>query len=129
MDESVGVVTVMSETSGATHKHKLAEMLAEVGPSVRWQDKDQLLQLLLEHHTAFAVHGERGDTDLVQMSIETGSNPEESACAMYPVCCERGSSRAVKKIARQRSDTAIVYPMGQPSSFSSQERWLTVFLY
>ena len=28
---------------------------------------------MLEHHTAFAVdEGERGDTDLVQMSIETG---------------------------------------------------------
>ena len=73
MDESVGVMIVMSETSGATHKHKLAEMLAEVGPTVRWQDKDQLLQLLLEHHTTFAVdEGERGNTDLVQMSIETG---------------------------------------------------------
>ena len=48
-------------------------MRAEIGPTRRWEDKDQLLQLLLEHHTAFAVdEGERGDTDLAQMSIETG---------------------------------------------------------
>ena len=73
MDEFVGVMTVMSETSSATRKHKLAKMLAEIGPTLRWQDKDQLLQLLLEHHTAFAVdEGERGNTDLVQMLIETG---------------------------------------------------------
>ena len=73
MDDSVGVMTVVSETNSAARKHKLHEMLAEIGPALRWQDKDQLLQILLEHHTAFAVdEGERGDTDLVQMSIETG---------------------------------------------------------
>ena len=33
MDKSVGVMTVISETSDATHKHKLAEMLAEIGPT------------------------------------------------------------------------------------------------
>ena len=36
MDESVGVMTVhASETSGATRKHKLAKMLAEIGPTLR----------------------------------------------------------------------------------------------
>ena len=85
MDESVGVMTVMSETSGATRKHKLAEMLAEIGPTLRWQDKDQLLQLLLEHHTPFAVdEGERGDTDLVQCRLRQGKQPRRGSLCDVP---------------------------------------------
>ena len=38
-----------------------------------WQDKDRLRRLLLDHQEAFALEdGERGETDLVQMTIETG---------------------------------------------------------
>ena len=57
-------------------KQKLGGLLAEVGPTLCWQDKDCLRQLLLGHHQAFAVdEGDRGETDLIQMTIDTGDAP------------------------------------------------------
>ena len=54
-------------------KRKLGELLAEAGPTLSWQEKDRLRQLLLSHHRAFAIEkGDRGETDLVQMTIDTG---------------------------------------------------------
>ena len=71
--ETIGVLAVTSETKDSSRKEKLAQKLAEVGPTLRWQDRDLLRQLLLDPHDAFAVEeGERGDTDLIQMSIDTG---------------------------------------------------------
>ena len=111
MDESVGVMTVMSETSG-TRKHKLAEMLAEVGPTLRWQDKDQLLQLLLEHHTAFAVdEGERGDTDLVQMSIETGeATPKRQSVRRTPFAVREEVAEQLRRMQEQ----GVIQPSCSP---------------
>ena len=52
----------------------LGALLAEVGPTLMWQHKDRLRCLLLQNHHAFAVDkGERGETDLIQMSIDTGN--------------------------------------------------------
>ena len=54
-------------------KRKLGTLLAEVGLTLCWQDRDHLRQLLLGHHEAFAVEEEdRGETDLIQMTIDTG---------------------------------------------------------
>ena len=56
-------------------RQKLGRLLAEVGPTL-WQDKDRLRQLLLGHHQAFAVEeGDRGETDLIQMTIDTDDAP------------------------------------------------------
>jgi len=42
--------------------------------SLTWQEKDQLLQLLLLNHDAFTLtDGERGETDLLQIKIDTGN--------------------------------------------------------
>ena len=64
--------TVASITStGDEHRRQsLGALQAEVGLTLTWQDKDRLRCLLLQNHHAFAVdEGERGETDLIQMSI------------------------------------------------------------
>ena len=55
-------------------KRLLGRLVADVGPTLCWQDKDRLRQLLLSHHEVFAVEdGDRGETNLVQMTIDTGN--------------------------------------------------------
>lgn len=57
-------------TNTTERKQKLGRFLAEVGPTLCWQDKHRLRQLLLRYHQAFAVdEGDRGETDLMQMTI------------------------------------------------------------
>ena len=57
----------------ASRKVKLGKLLAEEGAALKWQDKDKLLQFLLENHQVFTLdEGNRGETNLVQMTIDTG---------------------------------------------------------
>ena len=70
-----GKVVVVGESSiriksvcenAAERKKRLSEVLAEVGPSLQWQEKDKLWCLLLNNHHTFAVDEmDRGETDLV----------------------------------------------------------------
>lgn len=54
-------------------KRKLGKLFLDEGASLNWQDRDKVLQFLLTHHDAFVIHeGERGETDLIQMAIDTG---------------------------------------------------------
>ena len=55
-----------------SRKEKLGKLLAEEGAALKWQGKDKLLQFLLENHQVFALdEGERGETNLVQMTTDT----------------------------------------------------------
>ena len=64
--------TLIVRRVGATpaeRKRMMGGLLAEVGTTLCWQDKDRLRRLLLDHQEAFALEdGERGETDLVQMT-------------------------------------------------------------
>ena len=54
----------------AESKRQLGELVAEVGPTLCWQDKDRLWQHLLSRHEAFAIEDRhRGETDVVEMAI------------------------------------------------------------
>ena len=45
-----------------------------------WQDKSKLQALVCKHHSVFALEdGERGETGMVQMEINTGiQNPKDN---------------------------------------------------
>lgn len=59
--------------SAEERKRMLWRLLAKVGLSLCWQDRDHLCQLLLSYHEAFAVEEEdRGETDLIQVTIHIG---------------------------------------------------------
>lgn len=58
-------------------KRELSAMFAELG--LEWQDRAKLPCLLLE-----LEEGERGETDVVQVSINTSDHPPKSKlCDMY----------------------------------------------
>ena len=65
---------VLTISTDENHRRQtLGALLMEVGPTLKWQDKDRLRRLLLDNHQAFAIEvGERGETDLIHMSIDTG---------------------------------------------------------
>ena len=70
-EASIRIKSVCANT--AECKKRLSEVLAEVGPSLQWQEKDKLRCLLLNNHHAFAVdERDRGETDLVHMRVDTG---------------------------------------------------------
>lgn len=64
----------IDSTNNDRRKQALDALLAEVGPYLKWQDRGRLRCILLENHHAFAVEeGERGETDLIQMYIDTNN--------------------------------------------------------
>ena len=71
-DSNVGVFAIVTDDSdNSDRKRRLARALAKVGPTLMWQQKDSLCQLLLAQHQGFALdEGERGNTDIIQMYQE-----------------------------------------------------------
>lgn len=68
---------------------KLVELLAEAGAHMPEGNRAQLHSLLCNLHEAFVLNdGERGETDLVQATIETGDAPD----APDPICSTAGGS-------------------------------------
>ena len=68
------VKRVMSVEQEQVHKRKLMEQLEE--PHLPEPEKSRLCEFLADHHEAFSLEeGERGETDLIQMEIDTGSAP------------------------------------------------------
>lgn len=73
---TANVKKVTSEESDSSKKGALKELLAEVCPTLMTQDKETFVQLLSDVVHAFALEeGERGETDMIQMTIETGNSP------------------------------------------------------
>ncbi len=58
----------------ADRKKELAKLFEREGDNLTWQEKDKLYLLLSNYHEAFALtDDERGETGLVQLTIDTGS--------------------------------------------------------
>ena len=68
-----------------------------------WQEKDQLLQLLLSNHDVFALtEGERGETDLLQMQIDTGNSlPRYQPARCTPFAVREEIARQLNQMQKQ----------------------------
>ena len=68
------VVQVVTTTDREENrKQKLIGSVAEIGTGLPWQDKSKLQDLLCKYHHVFTLEdGERGETEMVQMRIDTG---------------------------------------------------------
>ena len=77
-----------------------------------WQDKDRLRHLLLDHLGAFAIDdGERGDTDLIQMSVDTGdSPPKRQPLRRMPFVARREVADQLQKMQEQ----GVIRPSSSP---------------
>ena len=95
-------------------KRKLGELLAEVGPTLSWQEKDRLRQLLLSHHRAFAIEeGDRGETDLILMTIDTGDAlPRRQPVRRTPFAVRTEVARQLQEMQSQGVRT-LLQPMDQ----------------
>jgi len=104
------VCTIASRTM--ERKKKLAGLIAEVGPTLQWQDRDALRQLLFEKNAAFAVEdGECGSTDLVQMSINTGYvTPKKQPLRRTPFAVRREVAEQLRKMQSQ----GVIQPSTSP---------------
>jgi len=67
-------VRIIQTSNVETRIRKLQESVAEIAVSLPWQEKAKLLSLLCYYHNISALdEGERGETGLIQMEINTGS--------------------------------------------------------
>ena len=74
--------------------------------------KDQLLQLLLSNHNVFALtEGERGETDLLQMQIDTGnSSPRYQPACRTPFAVKEEIARQMHQMQQQE----VISPSSSP---------------
>ena len=93
-------------------KQMLGRLLAEVGSTLRWQDRDRLRQLLLSHHETFAVEeGDRGETDLIQVTIDTGGAiPRRQAVRRTPFAIRTEVARQLENMQSQ----GVIQPSSSP---------------
>lgn len=110
---------------------KLAESIGSLG-TLTTSQQEKLLSFLQDHHAAFALEEhERGETDLLEMDIDTGDAEPWN-------CSPRHMPFAVwDEVARQlhrshagcRSHPAINQPMVQPSHHGTEKGWHAPILH
>lgn len=107
------VAQVKTTGEGATaRKQRLAEILREEGADLPWQGRGQLHSLLLKHHYAFQLEdGDRGETDLVQMRIDTGdAEPKSQPPRRMPF----GARQEVARQLRKMQESGVIQPSSSP---------------
>ena len=117
-----------SEQKTVERFQKLEAMLMET--DLPDEHKRQLFTLLKEYHNIFSLEdGERGETDLVVLHIDTADTPPSRQRARrMPFCRAEGSSEATEDDAEARCDTAVMQSLGKPSSLSPKEGWVSQIL-
>ena len=93
-------------------KRTLARLLEEEGSNLPWQERAKLHSLLLDHHQAFALEdGERGETDLVEMTIDTGdSPPKKQPVRRIPFAVRQEVAHQL----RAMQDAGVIRPSSSP---------------
>ena len=96
------------------HRRKLLRgMLIEDSDSpLTCKEKDELVKLLLSNHDAFALmEGERGETDLLQMQIDTGSSlPQYQPARCTPFAAREEIARKLHQMQQQ----GVISPSSSP---------------
>lgn len=95
----------------AGRKKQLKELISQ-GCSLQGKDEEQLLSLLEEYHDVFSLEeGERGETNWVEMNIDTGdATPIRQAPRRVPFAV-RGE---VAQHLQQMQDSGIIQPSSSP---------------
>ena len=105
-------------------RKKLLEMLPL--RDVPASDAQQLRTFLANNHDVFSLEeGERGETSLVMMEIDTGDEtPQKQPPRRMPF----RSYTSIEGYATRWRDTTLELPMVQPSSDGKEERWVSPLL-
>ncbi|KAL5481622.1 hypothetical protein EMCRGX_G021819 [Ephydatia muelleri] len=96
---SVAVNTLKSVTDSTQRKARLKDMLDIERSDIMPAQKAELVDMLLGFHNAFSLsEEERGETDLIQMTIDTGTTqPRKSPLRQMPLAVRAESSCSSKK--------------------------------
>ena len=91
-------------------KRKLESLLEE--PHLPSQEKMQFLTFLADHHHMFSLEeGERGETGLVQMEIDTGdARPKKQQVGRMPPAVRQEVTRQLEKMQRE----GVIEPSNSP---------------
>ena len=104
-DDMTSLCNINKLSSGATDRQRRDLLLEYVGqPDLPESERVKLFELIQNHHEVFALEeGERGQTDLVEMEIDTGdSRPIKQPARRMPFAVRREVARQVQKMqARQ----------------------------
>ena len=99
----VSVVKSSPPEELALRTKTLAEYFQDEAARLTWQQRDQLFSLLCEFHEAFALSdGERGETRMVELEIDTGgARPTSQAPRRAPFALRQEIARQLTKMQSQ----------------------------
>ena len=133
-DNSVSTIRTVqsSDNSVKLRQQLLSQHLFkdQVSP-LPWQQKDSLLQLLLENHHAFAlVEGEWGETDLLHMEVDTGNAaPQYQAARRTPFAVREEIAKQLHHMQQHGVISPSSSPWTSPVVLVRKKRWHITFLY
>ena len=115
-DNPARTFTLTTHTEEGTHAterergEKLLELLQE--PDLPLQEKQTLLEFLIGYHHVFSLEdGERGETDLVQMAINTGAaSPKKQPTRRIPFTLRQEVARQLDQMQKQ----GVIQPSRSP---------------
>ena len=119
---SAKVSQVINTSKAAERQQKLAKILTIGDPGLQ--------ELLMDYHHLFSVEEEeRGETDLVQLSIDTGDAlPIKQQARRIPYA----ASQEVAQHLRKMQEANVIQPSSSPWSspiVSEKERWDPALLH
>ena len=104
------VFHITGELRDECRRKKLLELLGD--PDIPPEEKEQLLEFLASNHEAFSLEeGERGETDLVEMVIDTGDAPPlKQAARRMPFSVRQEVACLLKEMQRD----GVIEPSNSP---------------
>ena len=106
----------VTSTDTSDRQQKLTQSIAEIGADLPWQDKSTLCSLLCEYHDVFALeNGERGETDIVRMEINTGeAQPKRQSVRRTPFAARQEIAKQLREMQAQNVITPSDSPWASP---------------
>ena len=101
---------VASQLDGEQRKELLLQLIPD--PDIPPQEREQLLSLLQEYHTSFSLEaGERGETDLVEMKIDTDdSSPRRQPVRRMPFSV----NQEIARLLQEMQVNGVIQPSESP---------------
>ena len=109
---SAAVQVITTTDQDDARKRNLIASVAEVGTTLPWQDRGKLQALLCEFHCVFALEeGESGETEMMQMEIDTGdSDPMRQPGRRVPFTAREEIARQLRSMQNQ----GVIYSSSSP---------------
>ena len=111
-DGSQATIQAITSDDICKKKQDLIALIAEIGKELPWQDRSKLQELLCEHHKVFAIEdGERGETGMIQMEIDTGdSGPQRQPARRVPFTARQEIACQLHSM----QDQGVIHPSSSP---------------